>query len=203
MVTSQTQRYSLSGILSFILGLLLTMISVVPAHGGNDQLVPMNVQVPLFLKIMTFDRHFSTAPGEVVVIGIIYQGNVRSSANVKDEFLREMAKVATKDIGGRPVKCVPLDISEPVALAALVQQEHVRLLYVTPLRSASLQSILAVSRQQQIPTLSAVSEYVESGLSVGVLVNGPRAQILINLPASREEGIEFSSQLLKLARVIQ
>lgn len=203
MFTLRTDRTSYSGALSLILVFLLSVFWQEPAYGGDEQFVPVNVQIPLILKIMTFDRHFNANPGNRVIIGIIYQSNVRSSVNIKDEFVREITRSAAKDIRGTPVTCVPLDISGEMSLAESVLQEHVRLLYVTPLRSVSLQSILAVSRVYQIPTLSAVGEYVESGLSVGLVANGPRAQILINLPASREEGIEFSSQLLKLARVIQ
>lgn len=203
MFTLRTDRTSYSGALSLILVFLLSVFWQEPAYGGDEQFVPVNVQIPLILKIMTFDRHFNANPGNRVIIGIIYQSNVRSSVNIKDEFVREITRSAAKDIRGTPVTCVPLDISGEMSLAESVRQEHVRLLYVTPLRSVSLQSILAVSRVYQIPTLSAVGEYVESGLSVGLVANGPRAQILINLPASREEGIEFSSQLLKLARVIQ
>jgi len=38
---------------------------------------------------------------------------------------------------------------------------------------------------------------------VGVGLKGESPEIIINLPAAREEGSDFSSSLLKLARVIE
>ena len=64
------------------------------------------------------------------------------------------------------------------------------------------EKITGVSRAKKVITLTSVPDYVESGLAVGIGVKGGKPRIIINLPAAKAEGANFSSQLLRLAKVI-
>jgi hypothetical protein len=182
--------------------LILSILLAMPLD-GQDQLLPVDIQVPLFLKVMSFDRHLKTWTGDTIIVGVIYQGKVRESADFKDEFLQELGRSAIKDIGGTAVRCVPVDIDTGQPFAEAIKQSNVNILYVAPLRSASIQSITEVSRNQHLPTFTGVPDYVESGLAVGVIPNGRKSLIIINMPATRAEGIDFSTQFLRMAKVIQ
>lgn len=70
------------------------------------------------------------------------------------------------------------------------------------LRAVDLKTITRVSRARQLTTWTGVPEYVEEGISIGIGLSGERPLILINRSASRLEGVDFSSQLLKQAQVI-
>jgi hypothetical protein len=51
--------------------------------------------------------------------------------------------------------------------------------------------------------VAAKREYVEKGVSIGVFEIDSKCTILLNLPASRLEGVAFGPDLLRLARVIR
>jgi hypothetical protein len=185
-----------------VLLLSLHLCASLPSY-GQDQLLPVNVQVPLLLKVMSYDRNLKAGTGDEIVMGVVYQSNVRASVNVKNEFELEWAKSSNHSIGGTSVHCVFVDMNDDEnSLKETVQRNHVDILYVAPFRSMSLQRITSVSRSFQLPTITAVSEYVESGLAIGLVEQGLKPQIIINLSFARAEGIDFDSRLLRIAKVI-
>ena len=76
------------------------------------------------------------------------------------------------------------------------------MLYVSPLRATPLRDVITASRAMRVTTVTGVPRYVESGLAIGVDMKGERPEIVINLAASRAEGADLTSHLLKLARVV-
>ena len=84
-----------------------------------------------------------------------------------------------------------------------MESDSVNILIVAPLQAYSIEEITTISRTKHIMTFSSVPEYVNEGLSVGIGLKGGKPQILINLDAAKLEGLDFSSQLLKLAKIIQ
>jgi len=161
--------------------------------------VPLNVQVPLFLKILTFDRNLKTRVGDEIIIGIVYQEKFRPSHNVKEEFLRVMDPY--QKIQGVPLRLKPIEISDESNLGDNIST--IDILYVTPLRAIGMNTITKLSRTKKVLTLTGVPDYVKSGLAVSVEIKGEKPQIVINLPAAKAEGVDFSSQLLNLAKVVK
>jgi hypothetical protein len=172
------------------------------APWAQEMAVPLSVQVPLLLKILTFDRNLKERVGEEVVIAVVYQGKFKTSLNVKDEFVKLIQESSMPSIGGIPVRCIALDLSTEKELDQAIVQDSIDVLYVAPLRAVGIETIAGVSRKRKITTLTGVPEYVESGLAVGLGIKGDKAEIIINLPVAKSEGADFSSQLLKLARIL-
>ena len=182
---------------------VIAIVSWVAMSLAQETAVPVNVQFPLFLKILTFDRHLKTRVGGEIVIGIVYQRKFRTSLNVKDEFVNVAGTSSIKTIDGIPIRCVPIEIDDETDLANAVSKNRVNLLYVTPVRAVDVEVITAVSRAKQVMTFTGVPDYVESGLSIGIGIKGEKPLIIVNLAAAKAEGTDFSSQLLKLAKIIE
>lgn len=171
---------------------LIVALACSSAAAQQRVAVPASVQLALFEKIWTMDRTFSHR--RVVTIGVVYQRLNRASFNAKEQIL-EAGR------GSRSIQFRLIDVEN----ASLQEADltAVQVLYFTPLRSIDLRELLARTRANGIRTMTGVPEYVEIGVAVGLTVERDRPRILINLEASRAEGSDFSSQLLKLARVIR
>jgi len=113
-----------------------------------------------------------------------------------------MSKSPIKKVENIPIRQVSIDIDR-VDLASAVVKNNIDVLYITPLRAIGMETITSVSRAKQVLTLTGVPDYVESGLAVSIGIKGKKPQIIINLAAAKAEGVNFSSQLLKLAKVIK
>ena len=169
----------------------------------QEMALPARSQVPLFLKILTCDRKLETRSGNDIVIAIIYQRKFRTSLNVMEEMMSAITESPGDKIGNMAVRWTAIDISHEENLAAAIARDNIDIFYVAPLRVVGMESLFGISREKKIMTLTGVPEYVESGLSVGIGTKGQKPLIIINITAAKAEGVDFNSQLLKLARVIE
>jgi hypothetical protein len=160
---------------------------------AQDMPVPVEVQVPLVVKILSFDQARSGG-AEPLVLGLVFQSRNRSSSAVAEDVRAALGRVPG-------VRVVAIDLDEIHDLPAAMQAANVRALYVAPLRAVEVATLSSVTRAGQVVSFTGVPRYVEEGLAVGMEVSGGRPRIVINLAASRAEGARFSSQLLKLVRL--
>lgn len=179
------------------------MLSLAGMSQAQEMPVPLDVQFSLFLKILTFDRSLRARVGNEIVIGILYQRNFRASHNVRDELADLIDKSSVHQVQDILMRHVSIDLSDETDFATAVLRHSVDILYIAPLRAVGIETIYTVSRARQILTLTGVPEYVDSGLAVSIGLRGGKPLIVINLSASKAEGADFHSQLLKLAKVIR
>ena len=161
--------------------------------------MPVAVQLPLFLKVVSFDRQLRSRASGSIVIAFAYQGGFRASVDAKDQAWR--AAVGVREIDGMPVTLVGIDLDKEDLNAALTRSKAT-ILYVSPMRGVDVKELMAVTRASRVTTLTGVVRYVEQGFAVGVRLRGDRPRIVVNLVAARLEGAEFAAELLRLAEVL-
>jgi hypothetical protein len=179
---------------------LLGAFTATPPAAAQRMAVPVEVQIPLMLKILSFDRVRTARRDQTLVVGVLHQRGYRESAVVADEVVRVL--LAARDPGWL-VSVIPIDLDNTVDLGEVLTRARIDVLYVTPLRRVSLRQIIAASRTRHVTTLSGVPAYVGSGIAVGIDLLEDRPKILVNLEASRAEGAQLSAELLQLARLVE
>lgn len=180
--------------------LILTAVNPIRSEDGR---VPFDLQAKLLLKILTFDRNLETRVDSAVVVGIVYQPGYRQSERARSELSAALDKYSDKKVKGLPVSVVTIRYLSRLDLMAKVRSENVSVLYVTSCDSAHLEEIIKVARENHILTISSEKSHVEEGISLAVGLKENKPQITINLSSAKAEGCEFSSQLLKLAEVLE
>ena len=186
-------------------GCLLAVAFVATAAGAPSRIaaqemdVPVAIQIPLFLKVMTFDRQLTTRAEGELVVAIAYQSGHRASRSTKDEVARALAVVDQNSSGVR-IRAVVIDLDNEV-LGDALKRERVLVLYVAPLRGSDIALIAGAARSAGVTTVTGVSAYVALGLAVSVRLQADKPKLLINLTQAKKEGAEFSSELLKLVQV--
>lgn len=179
------------------------VLTGVVAATDDGVVVPADVQAALFAKIATFDRALPALAKREIAIGVLYQRRVRASLEFQEDFVRALAAIPGQRIANMPFRTIAIDWDGTEDIGALLDREPIQILYVTPLRAVSIEQIAAAAKSRGVRTWTAVPDYVERGLALGIGLRGDRPLILVNLPQARAEGCDLSSQLLKLARVIQ
>jgi hypothetical protein len=161
---------------------------------ADEPLVPTDVQLAVFAKVWTLDRNFP-ANGDVKM-AVLYQSHYRTSMAVRDEIVQ-----AAPGVPG--LRCTFIDLdTDTNSLDRLLKPGDVQVIYIAPLRAFEVDGITRLARSRHLRTVTGVPEYVEQGVALGLTVRKDRPLILVNLNAARAEGSEFSSQLLKLARIV-
>jgi hypothetical protein len=163
--------------------------------------VPVPAQVALLLKVLTADRNLPARSPGGLAIGIVYERNTAASREAASQAAAEIEREnAARE--GLPVMYGLVDVSDPAALAPGLAALHPSVLYVAPLAGLDVKRISALSRAGKIRTATGVPGFVEAGLAVGFEPGPDGVRILINAEAARAEGADFSSKVLKLARLV-
>jgi hypothetical protein len=77
------------------------------------------------------------------------------------------------------------------------------LLFVAAPAERYLERIIALSRGRSMLIIGDTQGFAQRGVTVNFFPEGGKIRFEINLAASRRAGVKISSQLLKLARIIQ
>ncbi len=165
--------------------------------------VPVHLQYSILLKTLSFDRNLKTRSGNAIVLGILFQDRYRLSLDIKNEMVSAANEFTRDSVEGLPIRLVPLEYADEAILEKQISGGGINALYVCPLRAVDLKTIFGLSRKNKVLTFTGVPQYVERGLSIGVVLQRGRPSLFINLRASREEGADLDSQLLNLARTIR
>ncbi|HYC31249.1 MAG TPA: YfiR family protein, partial [Gemmatimonadales bacterium] len=166
---------------------LLAVLGLAGRAAGQSMPAPVAIQVPLFAKILSFDRALAERASAPVVVGILFQGRFRTSARVADE-VRELWTDGGR--AGSTIRLVPIDLDEVDDIGAALARAGVHVLYIAPLRAANVGQVVAAAGRQRVTTVTGVPAYVEAGAAVGIDVRAERPRILINLPAARMAGAQ-------------
>lgn len=177
--------------------------AVAAALTGNQLApVPVSIQLPLVLKVLTAERNRPLETRPVLVIGIVYQRTSRESREAKDHLVAEIESGKAKG-WAPPVRFELIDVSNPRDLASGVATAKPDILYVSPLDGFDVDAITSLSRARKILTFTGVPAFVKLGLSVGFGSEKGETRVLVNRKASLAEGADFSSKLLNLAEVLE
>lgn len=166
------------------------------AAAAQDMDVPVQTQVALFLKVITFDRNLVIPPATEIVVGVVFQSGYRTSVNAKN-----IAMTALQLSGGqRKIRAIAIDLDrEP--LAAALTRHMPSVVYVAPLRAVEISDLATTTRNAGVTTVTGVPQYISLGLAVSVRLQGERPKLVINAEAAKLEGADFRAELLKLAQI--
>jgi hypothetical protein len=171
---------------------------------GEEMDVPLDVQLPLLLKVMTYDQTGARRGGGAgFYIAIAYSSSNPISAKVKEMVLPTVSKLRLATIDNKSVNWTFVDLAKGGELDKILKAEPVTALYVTPGLKGQIPELVRTCQEAQVSTVTGVSAYVAEGISVGIGQEEGKPKIVVNLPSSKAEGSSFSSSLLGLARVIR
>ena len=186
-------------LLSVFLPLLFGTVTGVSAK----IVVPERNHMMIFFKVLTYDRMLEQDLAESVRIGVLYTPGNSASEENRDRALAALAEIAQKTINGRPFVISVIEFRSPDQVAAALEEEEIRVLYVTDGQEDKLATIANMTRQREVLTLTGVPDYVSRWLSVSLTVRGETPRIMINLAACKAEQHEFKANLLRLCEVIR
>jgi hypothetical protein len=174
----------------------------VPPVRAEDMALPVSTQVPLLLKILTYDRNLGAKAGSELAIGIVYDPSDRDSAKATTDLGSALFQYQGKTVKQLPIKYYTIEYTTTADLERFVKQKGISVLYIAPGNTRNLANILQVSQDLHLTTLTGVPDYVRRGAAVGLAQGADRPQILVNLQTTRNEGSEFDASFLRLATIL-
>jgi hypothetical protein len=170
-------------------------------------MVPADLQVPLLLKVLDYDRNFSTKAGKELMIGVVYAPSDPASVGVTNEISGILLKYRDqrKTVRNVPINVQTIIYRSPEELEKTLRKDGIKVVYVAPgLSRRAVEEISRVCKNDalRVTTVTGVREFVDYGIAVGV-AKSPNPKIFVNVAASRSEGSEFDASLLRLASIVR
>jgi hypothetical protein len=167
----------------------------------EDVAVPVPLQMELLLKVAGYDKNLpARARGVVRVLVLLRRGNAQSGY---------VGQQALRALGGKSLKGLPVEGSDATfadgpELTRLVRERGISVLYAAPgFAGSDLPSIAKALGGVSVLSAGALARFVEDGVVLSFDLVGGKPKLLIHLRRAREQGVELSSQVLKLAKVIE
>ena len=162
------------------------------------QSVPLDVQLPAFLKALSFDRSLAVPDGRFTV-GVVFDPADKGSESTKDRLLEIHRELTRLRVKGQRVHLVAI----PFDSGASVTAAGAKVLLVASLSSSSLERLVQESARSDFLTLAIDPSYVERGLAMGMEMDGGRPRFVVNLAAAADAGASFESSFLTLCRIVE
>jgi hypothetical protein len=174
-----------------------------PAVAADGMAAPTDVQVPLLLKALAYDRNVEEKARGDILVGLLYRPDDVESEAAARSVAKLIAGYPTQKISDLPVYYRLIPYEDEAGLANIVREEWVDVVYIAPGLRASLSEILRVTAEGKVLSMTGVTSYVLDGVTMGIEKPGNRAEMIINLASAQNEGSRFSGQFLSLCNVIR
>jgi hypothetical protein len=163
--------------------------------------VPLGLQVELFTKVAEYDK---TLPGRsegIVRTLVVTRSRVPESASAAARVLKALSNI--ERVSGLPHEDSAVEFMDVSSLAGLCKARSVSILYLTPGLTDIDQPLSEALVGTAVLTVSASAEGVSKGIVLGFDLVGGKPKLIVNLRATRDQGVRLSADVLKIATVIE
>jgi hypothetical protein len=181
---------------------LLLLVCLVPRLSRADQVAP-DKQAVILARALAYDDNLRARAGDALVVAVLFKAGQAASESMADGVVRAFKALEGVKVQNLPLRVVKIAYAGKDALHGAVTGQGIDALYVCAGLEADQSGIRDESHRTHVLTIASREEQLTAGLSLGVFTFDGKTTITVNLPASKEEGAAFSSELLRLARVIR
>lgn len=181
---------------------LLALLLMAGVSFGAESPVPIDRQVVVLLKALSYDRNLEKRSGERVNIAVLYKDGEGAEAEAHE--LAEAFDKAGKDgIKGLPVTTQVVAFKSVEELLKQIETHGFNTLYIHPSLTFALSSVQQVTRSRKILSLSGTRKLVEQGLALGVYLDRGVPRLVMNARAGLVEGLVLDPAIILVATVIE
>ncbi len=168
----------ISAILLFV---IVTFALISKGYGATYDNVPVKIQVAFFLKILAFNNDINK--GNDISIYVINS----------PVFAEEMKKSLGARVGKSKIAAVTEGSDLPTQKPSVI--------YVGD--STGLDKIIKYARSNKVLSMTGSTDIVAKGVTLGIGSTGGKPKILMNVSASKEEGVSWNPVMLKISVIIK
>jgi hypothetical protein len=173
-----------------------------PAVARAEPVAPEK-QAVILARALAYDDNLRTRAGDSLLVAVLFKPGVGASDTAADSVVHAFKALEGVKVQSLPLRVIKLAFTGKEGLRTAIANQGIDALYVCPGFDSDQSAIREESRRGHILTIASREEQMTAGLSLGVFVFDGKTTITVNLPSSKEEGAAFSSELLRLARVIR
>jgi hypothetical protein len=178
--------------------LVLILFVAFPRVASPGTIVPVNIQMAILIKALSYDRRLSRSTGDIV-IGVVKDSSRDNCTQTETGIMKSVKKMHRLTAHGRNFAVIAIDTSQ-------LGETPVDVLYLTRCVASQAPEITTFSRKNKILTVTAVPSLMTANVGMGIFPSTDdhsTNQIVINLKQVRAEGAVFDSRFLRLTKILQ
>jgi hypothetical protein len=192
-------RVSLLTAIAF--GLALPQMSLASSAHAQSATIPASLQAELLAKLETYDRTFAKRAGSTArVLIVVKPGSAKSelSANEMRAALKRIER-----IGGLPHQETLVEYAGAAELAQRCRTDHCAIVFVAAELEDAIEALRGALSGMDVLSVGAQPSYIAKGIVLGFELEGGRPRIVINLEQAKRQNVSFSSDVLRLMKVLR
>ena len=181
------------------------LVTLLARTATSDELassVPPAKQATILLRALAYDRNLQARSGGTVNIAILRKSGDPRSEAMALAMTEAFKALESASVAGLSMRIATLSQGDMKSLEQAIANQGIDALYVCDGLDSEIPTIKAISRRRKVITLASREQYLVQGLTLGVFAISGRNVMELNLQASREEGVAFSTEMVGLARII-
>lgn len=186
-------------VIRFLVVSFVFLLCVTPLHTRADASSAARLS-PVIARALSYERTLPNRAGGSLDILIVHAANNAASEGEAAAFARGLGALSRSTVQGLPMRATVA----PYSTAAIETgaANGVDVVVVCSGLDSSLAALTATTRRRRLLTVGVERQHAVSATTLAVLMEDGRAKIIVNLAHARAEGVELSSQLLRLAEVL-
>jgi hypothetical protein len=161
--------------------------------------VPAEIQAELLSKLEGYDRGFAARAGDAARVLLVVKPGSTKSETSAEEMRSALGRIDR--FAGLPHQETIVPYPGAQALAQRCRADKIAVVYLTPGFDDELEALRVALADDNVLSLGAVSDYVPKGIVLGFELASGKPKILINLEQAKRQGVNFSSDVLRLMTV--
>jgi len=174
---------------------LATLFTAFVAHAADDR------RAAIVARALSYDYALKSRAGEGLSIGVVYRPVTTEAA--ADQWVQSFKPLESVKVQGMAINVAKIAYEGIDRLKSRVSAEGIDVLIVCDGLDDALSAILQLSHEKKLLTVAGKEAYVQGGVTLGIVNEGERITIEVNVAGAAAEGVNFSSELLRLAKMIK
>jgi hypothetical protein len=158
---------------------------------------------PIIARAVAYDYNLRSRAGPTLTVAVLFKAGDTGSEAAANRWLEAFKALEGVKLQGVPLSAIKLAHTHTDKLGTDGESQQVDVLFIAEGLDDELGALTRLARARKWLTIGTRERHTREGLSLAVFNEGGRNVISVNLPANREEGVAFASDLLRLARVIR
>ena len=177
---------------------LLSLTGVSP--GWAQTPVPAEIQAAIVVRVLSYDRAFSTRHRGAVKLGLLVKSGDASSGN--RDVVQAFSALKGRTIQGLPVSVTARAYQGAEDLAEWIGREKLAALHVSPGLADQFEAISQVCRRHGIISSSSVREFAKGGV-LSVVLEADAPKLLINVAMAQQLGMDLDPRVLEASEQVR
>jgi hypothetical protein len=161
---------------------------------------PTQRKAAVLARALSYERTLAERAGSTVDIMMVHAGG--AGLDEAQGWTSAFGSLSAVKVAGKKLATHTAVIG-PEMTGALASGEIDVIITCGDIAAVLVEEVGSVTARNKVLSVGTRRSQVEQALTFGVVEEGGKLQMLVNLRAAKREGVRFSSKLLKLAEVIR